>query len=221
MWVPADTDCYPKRWWDADTYLAACYGRAPGAAPLDDYGNLHHHYGRLWLLETDGSAGTPLTAFPAEPPFVGDYGYGDAWPVGDETLLQWSGDCGAAAIRLLQPDGTVEPLRVEAPGEMTGVEMVDVIDGVVAVYGWEGCDGYVGGAVHGRPNRPSGAGPLPRPRRSPRHPGRSRPGQGLPVARPRLAQEPAGLGTASDRLCRRTSQRAYTTVVTAIKAAAA
>jgi hypothetical protein len=144
LWVPADTDCYPKRWWDADTYLAACYGRVPGAAPLDDYGNLHHHYGRLWLLETDGSAGTPLTAFPAEPPFVGDYGYRDAWPVGDEVLLQWSGDCGAAAIRLLQPDGTVEPLQVEAPDEMTGGAMVDVIDGVVAVYGWEGCDGYVG-----------------------------------------------------------------------------
>lgn len=144
LWVPADSDCYPKRWWDADTYLAACYGRVPGAAPLDDYGNLHRHYGRLWLLETDGSAGTPLTAFPAEPPFVGDYGYRDAWPAGDETLLQWSGDCGAAAIRLLQSDGTGELLEVESPGWMAGVGMLDVVDATVAIYGWEDCSAWSG-----------------------------------------------------------------------------
>jgi hypothetical protein len=144
LWVPADTLCYPKRWWDADTYLAACYGRAPGAAPLDDYGNLHTYYGRLWLLETDGSAGTPLTAFPAEPPFVGDYGYRDAWPVGEETLLQWSGDCGAAAVSVLRPDGTGEMLQVEAPEWMTGEGMLDVINGVIAVYGWEDCSAWSG-----------------------------------------------------------------------------
>jgi hypothetical protein len=144
LWVPAETVCYPVRWWDADTYLAACYGLTPASAPLDDYGNLHTYYGRLWLLETDGSAGAPLTAFPAEPPFVGDYGYRDAWPVGTETLIQWSGDCGAAAIRVLQPDGSGELLPVEAPVEVTGVEMVDVVGGVIAALGWQGCDGWVG-----------------------------------------------------------------------------
>jgi hypothetical protein len=144
LWAPADTICYPMRWWDADTYLAACYGQAPVAAPLDDYGNLHTHYGRLWLLETDGSAGTPLTAFPAEPPFVGDYGYRDAWPAGDETLIQWSGDCGAAAISVLQPDGTGVYLSVEAPMGVEAAEMVDVIDGVIAVVGWRWCDHWTG-----------------------------------------------------------------------------
>jgi hypothetical protein len=144
LWAPADTICYPMRWWDADTYLAACYGQAPGAAPLDDYGNLHTYYGRLWLLETDGSAGTPMTSFPAEPPGVVDFGYRDAWPAGDETLIQWSGDCGAAAISVLQPDGTGVYLSVEAPIGLDGVQMIDVIDGVIAVYGWEGCDGWVG-----------------------------------------------------------------------------
>lgn len=144
LWAPPDTVCYPVRWWDADTYLAACYGQAPGAAPLDDYGNLHNHYGRLWLLNTDGSAGTPLTAFPTDPPYVGDYGYSDAWPAGAETLIQWSGDCGAADIEVLQADGTGEPLPVEVPVEMTGVEMVDVTDGVIAVVVWASCDHYVG-----------------------------------------------------------------------------
>ncbi len=144
LWAPAETTCYPVRWWDADTYLAACYGLTAASAPLDDYGNLHTYYGRLWLLETDGSAGAPLTAFPAEPPYVGDYGYHDAWPAGSETLIQWSGDCGASAIRVLQEDGTGEVLSVEAPLGVDGARMVDVIDGVIAVYGWEGCDGWVG-----------------------------------------------------------------------------
>ena len=142
LWAPAETICYPVRWWDADTYLAACYGQAPGAAPLDDYGNLHTYYGRLWLLETDGLAGAPLTAFPADPPFVGDYGYRDAWPAGTETLVQWSGDCGALAIRVLQPDGSGGTFAIETPGQVEGKELIDVIDGVIAVFGWEGCDGW-------------------------------------------------------------------------------
>lgn len=34
LWAPPDTRCEPVRWWDADTFLAACYRQGPGSAPL-------------------------------------------------------------------------------------------------------------------------------------------------------------------------------------------
>lgn len=65
LWSPQDNYCEPVRWWDPDTVLASCFGQGPGFAPLDDQGQLHTYHGRLWLLEVDGSAGAPLTEYPA------------------------------------------------------------------------------------------------------------------------------------------------------------
>jgi len=64
-WTPPDTHCEPVRWWGADTFLAACFGQGPGSAPLDDNGQPHTFYGRLWLLETNGS---PVIHSPNSPP---------------------------------------------------------------------------------------------------------------------------------------------------------
>lgn len=146
LWVPQDHRCDPVRWWDADTFLAACYGRGPGSAPVDEFGNPHTYYGRLWLLETDGTAGVAMTEYPATPPFVVDFGYHDAWPAAGETYVQWSGDCGAAAVHVLQSDGTGVPLAIDIPASIVadGVAMIDVVDGEVALHGWQGCGGDVG-----------------------------------------------------------------------------
>ncbi len=145
-WVPPDHRCEPVRWWDADTFLAVCYGQGPGSAPIDTDGNPHTYYGRLWLLETDGSAGTAMTEYPTEPPIVVDFGYHDAWPAGSETLIQWSGDCGSSQVATLQPDGTGVFIEIDVPESIVadGVGMVDVMDDEVTVYGWEGCGGWVG-----------------------------------------------------------------------------
>lgn len=148
LWVPMDSQCEPVRWWDPDTFLATCYGRGPASAPIDEYGNPHIYHGRLWLLETDGSAGVPLNEYPADPVFVGDFGYSDARPAGPDTLLQWTGDCGAAQIADLQPDGTVNfiPVSVSSTIVADGVAMVDVnvVAGLITVYGWQGCAADVG-----------------------------------------------------------------------------
>lgn len=148
LWVPMDHHCEPVRWWDADTFLARCYGQGPGSAPLDEFGNPHTFYGRLWLLETDGSEGSPLTEYPPDPPIVVDFGYSDAWPAGTATLLQWTGDCGAAQIAELQSDGLGAFLPISVPPSIVadGVRMVDVnvVAGLITVYGWQGCAGDVG-----------------------------------------------------------------------------
>ena len=146
LWAPPDTLCEPVRWWDADTFLAACYGLGPGSAPLDDYGQPHTYYGRLWLLETEGSPGTPLTEYPAEPPSVVDFGYHDAWPTDDDVFLQWSGDCGSSAVATLTAEGTGDFLDIEEPEARLahGVEMFDIVDGQMTIYGWESCDAAVG-----------------------------------------------------------------------------
>lgn len=148
LWVPMDNMCEPTRWWDADTFLATCYGRGPASAPLDEYGNPHTFYGRLWLLETDGTAGVPLTEYPADPLFVGDFGYSDARPAGPDTLLQWTGDCGAAQIADLQADGTGSFIPISLPSTIVadGVAMLDVnvVAGLMTVYGWQGCAADVG-----------------------------------------------------------------------------
>lgn len=146
LWVPQDTRCDPVRWWDADTYLATCYGQGPASAPADEYGNPAIHYGRLWLLETDGSAGAVLTEFPPDPPIVGDFGYHDAWPTSTGTFLQWSGDCGAAQVATLNADGTGTFMGLTLPPDLIadGIGMVDIVGDRMAVYGWQGCDGWVG-----------------------------------------------------------------------------
>jgi TolB protein len=148
LWVPQDNQCEPVRWWDADTFLATCYGRGPGSAPLDEYGDPHTYYGRLWLLETDGTAGSALTEYPEDPVFVGDFGYSDAWRAGPDTPLQWTGDCGAAHIAELQPDGTGSIIDISMPPSIVadGAAMVDVnvVAGLITVYGYQGCAGDVG-----------------------------------------------------------------------------
>jgi hypothetical protein len=123
-----------------------CKGEGPDSAPLDEYDNPHTHYGRLWLLDTDRSAGFPLTEFPADPPIVVDFGYRDAWPAGKRTLLQWSGDCGASSIADLNPDGTGDVLAISMPEEVVldGVELIDVVDEGLTIHGWPGCDAGVG-----------------------------------------------------------------------------
>jgi hypothetical protein len=147
LWAPPDTRCEPVRWWDTDTLLAVCYGQGPGSAPLDDSGQPHTYYGRLWLLETDGSTGTPLTEYPAEPPIVVDFGYHDAWPTDDEIYIEWSGDCGSSAVAILTAEGTGDLLDIEEPETRLahGVEMIDINDGQVTIYGWDDCAATVGG----------------------------------------------------------------------------
>jgi len=148
LWVPPDYQCEPVRWWDADTFLATCYGRGPGSAPRDEFGDPHTYYGRLWLLETDGSAGVALTEYPEDPIFVSDFGYSDAWRAGPDTPLQWTGDCGAAHIAKLQSDGTGSFIDISVPPSIVadGVAMVDVnvVAGLITVYGYQGCAGDVG-----------------------------------------------------------------------------
>ena len=146
LWVPPDRRCEPVRWWDSDTFLAACYGRGPASAPPDEYGNPHTYYGQLWLLETDGTAGFAVTELPTDPVFVVDFGYRDAWPSGATTYLQWSGDCGAAAVRTLQPDGSGSPLPISIPSSIVadGVALIDNVDAQLTFYGWQGCAGDIG-----------------------------------------------------------------------------
>lgn len=146
LWTPPDTRCEPVRWWDADTFLAVCYGQGTDSAPLDDYGQPHLFYGRLWLLESDGSTGTALTNFPDEPPMVVDFGYQDAWPTKDDTFLQWSGDCGASAVATLNMDGTGDFLEIATPNDVLadGIRMVDIRSGEMTLYGWQGCDARIG-----------------------------------------------------------------------------
>ena len=144
--APDDHHCRPVRWWDADTVVAACYG-TESSAPLTEYGNPHLYYGQVWLIDMNGSAGSPLTSIPDDPLFVGDFGYSDALQIGDTTLLQWTGDCGAGAMAPLQADGSAGPLEpVETPGMwVAGYRMINAIDTSVTVYGWDACDAYVGG----------------------------------------------------------------------------
>lgn len=146
LWVPDDARCDPVRWWDVDTFLAVCYGYAPGSAPVDDTGALHDHYGRLWLIDTDGSPGTALTELSDEPPIIVDFGFHDAWPAEDDTILQWSGDCGASAVATLNDDGTGSFIEVTTPAEVVadGVRLIDVANGQMTLYGWQGCDGWIG-----------------------------------------------------------------------------
>lgn len=146
LWSPPDTFCDPMRWWDEDTLLATCFGLGPSSAPVDDSGNPHTYYGRLWLLETDGTPGLALTEYPPEPPIVVDFGYHDAWPSGDDIYLQWWGDCGAAQVAMLQPDGLGEFVGVTPPAGLAadGVRMVDIVGDEMTLFGWQGCGDDVG-----------------------------------------------------------------------------
>lgn len=144
--VPSDTRCGPVRFWDADTVLAVCYGQTAATAPLDNTGEPHTFFGRLWLIDVASSSATALTELPDQPPVIADFGYHDAWPADGEVLLQWSGDCGASSVAVLRPDGTGEfpGMIVPSSPPLDGIEMIDVTDDRITVYGWQGCSGDVG-----------------------------------------------------------------------------
>lgn len=146
LWLPPDTECRPIRWWDADTLLTRCHQTNPDTAMVDEYGGPHLYYGWMWLIPTDGSAGTALTSIPTEPTTVVDFGFQDAWPAGNETLLQWNGDCGAAGVKTLNADGTGDWVEVDWPEELTHFSstLLDVRGEVVTLFAWEGCGGDVG-----------------------------------------------------------------------------
>jgi TolB protein len=143
--IPADFRCDPVRWWDAETFLSACYLRSFGEpeSGLDSPVN----YGQLWLLEENGAEGVALTGLPVEAPDFFDHGFRDAWPNGENILLQWHGECGGANIATLHPDGSTEFVNVSLPPPLgeSNVEIVDVVNSRIVVKGFQGCDGWGSG----------------------------------------------------------------------------
>ncbi len=131
--APGDAICEPVRWWDANTVLARCRQDDP---------SLYHF--QLWLIRTDGAEPQALTA-PDPNPDVVDFGFVDAWPTADRTLLQWAGDCGASQLETLQPlDGTGSWLETPWMEGIDGYRLVDVVDGVATIHAWRGCDASEG-----------------------------------------------------------------------------
>jgi hypothetical protein len=135
--APAADPCRPLRWWDESTILARCIpaeviAYLPGA-----------YYGRLWLVPVDGSAATPLTALPDEPVFVGDFGFSGAWERDGEVYANWFGDCGAAGIRLVHPDGATEGFDLD-PAANSADQIAGVVGRDLLVRRWLTCDGSPG-----------------------------------------------------------------------------
>lgn len=122
--------CRPVHWWDASTVLARCL--APEILAYEP----NSYYGRLWLVPADGSAATALTALPAAPVSIVDFGFSDALRVGGKVLAQWTGDCGAAGIHTVAGDGTTTPL--------SGNRLVGAPHGNLLVHRWDDCDGTPG-----------------------------------------------------------------------------
>ncbi len=130
--------CRPVRWWDEATILARCIPREVLAYLPNAY------YWRLWLVPADGSPATALTALPADPVFVGDFGFSDAWQLGDRVYANWAGDCGAAGINLVHPDGTTEWVDLE-PATASNDQIVGTIGSDLVVRRWLACDGSPAG----------------------------------------------------------------------------
>lgn len=121
--------CNPVRWWPSGALLVTCLD-----GPEDTY------YGRLWLVPVaDPGAATPLTGPRPEDAPVVDMGYVDAIPTEGATLLQWVGDCGAAGVHRLEPDGAGTRIDVASP---TGAEafLLGVANGRMYVRTSGGCD---------------------------------------------------------------------------------
>jgi hypothetical protein len=130
--------CRPIRWWDQDTVLARCVPPEVLAYLPDAY------YNRLWLVPSDGSDATPLTAVPAEPVPIVDFGFADAWRQGGKVYAQWMGDCSAADIRLVEADGST--LAV------TGQQLVGLQGGNLVVRRWSDCSQWEAGLYLVRPD---------------------------------------------------------------------
>jgi hypothetical protein len=129
--------CRPIRWWDAATFLARCI-----PDEVLDY-LAYPVYGRLWLVPADGSPATALTALPADPVFVGDFGFADAWRWGDGVYANWEGDCGAAAIHLVRPDGTTELFDVD-PESFSAHQIVGTVGSDLLIRRMGTCGGAYG-----------------------------------------------------------------------------
>jgi len=108
LWTPMAHRCWPARWWTADSFLARCTGEGP-AFP-------HEYYSQLWILKTDGTAGTPLNEIPSDPILNVDFGLVNAWPTATGTLAQSSGDCGAGTIDEIAADGSFSSIGVGGTG---------------------------------------------------------------------------------------------------------
>jgi hypothetical protein len=118
--------CRPVRWWDATTFLARCLPPEVLAYLPNSY------YGRLWLVPIDGGAATALTALPADPVFVGDFGFFDARQASGRLFANWGGDCGAASVNLVDADGTTAPI--------TSSQMIGTVGSNLVVRRWDACD---------------------------------------------------------------------------------
>ena len=131
LWTPMGRTCTPVRWWTTDSFLASCLG--DGSA----FG--HDFYSQLWILETDGTAGDVLTAIPPGSIPVVDFGFVDAWRLPSQTIVQWSGDCGAANVRELAADGSTTPL-----GGTSSHRFVEADASGMTILAWQSCDGSEG-----------------------------------------------------------------------------
>jgi hypothetical protein len=96
----AVSGCYPERWWNATTILAACYAaRGPAES-------------RLWLFPVNGGQVTALTA---QRNGTGeDQGDIDAWKLISGVYLQSLGPCGVEFIGTQSRNGSVH--QVNVPG---------------------------------------------------------------------------------------------------------
>jgi hypothetical protein len=130
--------CRPVRWWDPNTVLARCVPPEVLAYLPDAY------YNQLWLVPSDGSSATQLTAVPAEPVIIVDFGLADAWRLGSKTYAQWMGDCSAADIRLVKADGSTQMV--------TGQQLVGLQGGNFVVRRWSDCAQWEAGLYLVKPD---------------------------------------------------------------------
>ena len=122
LWMPEVASyCQPVRWWSEGVFLGACRGVPPDFP--------HGFYHQLWLLRTDGTPGEAITEVTNEEVGYWDYGYFDAWPTENGTLLQTGGDAGSYGIVFVQ-DRQTQPI---ANVFSTGQRLVDVSVGRAAI----------------------------------------------------------------------------------------
>ncbi len=135
---PADGPCWPVRWWDSARVLAAC---------VEPHGEATT-WQRLWLVPVGGGDATPLSPVGTDDLPVVDFGYSDALHVDARTFLQWTGDCGAAAVMEQRGDRVV-PLEVASPDRLPveGVFLQGAADGRLMLLLSAGCGGDGGRLV--------------------------------------------------------------------------
>jgi hypothetical protein len=125
--------CQPERWWNDSTVVVGC---TPNSVLSSQPASYYH---RLWLVPIDGSAATALTALPATTPDIVDFGFSDAMRSGGTTFAQWTGDCGAAGVEVVDSSGAATGI---AQGRLVGIRGSSLV-----VQQWEACDGTPGSLV--------------------------------------------------------------------------